>query len=91
MPAHFDGQVPPDPIQNVKMVMLGQWPGRLASQDQFALTVPPGFPDQRRSSSHENGKDALKGGILGQEFLGSLVLGFVTQQTVDDGGVRFLG
>jgi hypothetical protein len=91
MPAHFDGQVPPDPVQNVKMVMLDQRPGRLAPQDQFALTVPLGFPDQGRSSSHQDGKDALEGGILGQEFLGSLVLGFVTQQTVDDGDVRFLG
>ena len=91
MPAHFDGQVPPDPVQNVKMVMLDQRPGRLAPQDQFALPVPPGFPDQGRGASHQDGKDALEGGILGQELLGSLVLGFVTQQTVDDGDVRFLG
>jgi len=91
MPTHFDGQVPPDPVQNVKMVMLDQRPGRLAPQDQFALTVPLGFPDQGWGSSHQDGKDALEGGILGQEFLGSLVLGFVAQQTVDDGDVRFLG
>ena len=91
MPAHFDRQVPPDPVQNVKMVMLDQWPGRLAPQDQFPLPISPGFPDQRRGASHQDGKDALEGGILGQEFLGSLVLGLVTQQTVDDGDVRFLG
>jgi hypothetical protein len=33
MPAHLDGQMPPDPVQNVKRVMLDQRPGRLAPQN----------------------------------------------------------
>ncbi|MBI4024693.1 MAG: hypothetical protein HY360_06900 [Verrucomicrobia bacterium] len=89
--AHFDRQMPPVGVQQVKVIMLDQRPGLRSTQDQLTLAVLLGFPDQPRCPSHEDGKYATEVGFLRQKRFGTGMFGFVADRAVQNRHALALG
>jgi hypothetical protein len=83
--------MPPLGIQQVKVIVLDQRPGIRSAQDQLALPIHLGFPDQPWCPRYEDGEEAPEGRILRQKRFGTGVFGFVAHAAVQERHPLVLG
>jgi hypothetical protein len=74
----------------VEVVVIDQRPALGPAQDQLALRVGLGLPDQRRSLGDENEEHALEVGALRTELFGTGMFGLVAQFAVLDRDSMFV-
>ena len=91
MAAHFNSEVSPLRVENVKVVVINQRPVLRSAQHHFAVVIVFSLPYQGRSFSHENGKDASEARTSRTKFFGFGVLGFVADGKVAQRNLMFAG